>query len=82
MGTIEGTIPMGNALIVWTTLLLLWNSFFVAIRMWAKWQQHWSLADGVFVAGYVCTSNHPFRKSRADLLHHRLLSWRNVLPST
>jgi hypothetical protein len=57
MGTIEGTMPMGNALIVWTTIFLLWSSFFVAIRTWARWQQHWFWADGVFIAGYVCASN-------------------------
>jgi hypothetical protein len=50
-------MPMGNALIVWTTIFLLWSSFFVAIRTWARWQQHWFWADGVFIAGYVCASN-------------------------
>jgi hypothetical protein len=50
----ESAIPLGNALIIWTTILLLSSSSFVAVRLWAKWQQSRPLADGVFVAGYVC----------------------------
>lgn len=52
-----GVFPLGNSLIIWTTLLLLYTSLFVAVRTWAKWQQQWSWADGVFLAGYVSLGN-------------------------
>jgi len=56
MGEQATTIPLGNALIIWTTILLLSSSSFVAVRLWAKWQQYRPWADGVFIAGYVCAS--------------------------
>jgi hypothetical protein len=82
MGSQESTIPIGNALTVWTTLFLLWSSFFFAVRVWAKWQQHWSSADAVFVVAYVWAVKGSFGKTRADTLQHRLLYWRSVLPYT
>jgi hypothetical protein len=69
MTTPQITRPIGNALIIWTTLPLLWSSFFVGIRTWAKWQQQWSYADGVFVAGYVSCSDN---RSRPVILTHVL----------
>lgn len=61
--------PLGNSLLIWTTLLLLYSSFFVAVRTWAKRQLSWSWADGIFVGGYVSFSSGPSNLTRADPLN-------------
>lgn len=60
------TFPLGNSLLIWTTLLLLYSSFFVAVRTWARWQLSWSWADGIFVGGYVSFSSTSSSLTRAD----------------
>lgn len=82
MRTQENIIPLGNALIVWNTLLLLCSSCFVAVRTWAKWQHHWSLADGVFVAGYVYTSKEMLFENKADIPLRRSPRWHSAPWST
>lgn len=55
----ELRLPLGNWLLIWTTLLLIYSSSFVIIRAWAKWQQQWAWADWIFVAGYVSRVQNP-----------------------
>jgi len=58
MTTPEYRWPLGNSLVIWTTILLLYTSVFVAMRTWGRWQQQWSWADGVFLTGYVSRVRH------------------------
>jgi hypothetical protein len=58
MTTPESRWPLGKYLFIWTIILLLYTSFFVAMRAWGKWRQQWSWADGVFLTGYVSRARH------------------------